>query len=266
MDPHLKYLLAGGLAGVTVDLTIFPLDTIKTRLQLGPDHVKYKNKSLYKGVVSALLGSFPSAAVFWGAYSRVGTALEDTGLPAPIRHMTAASVGEVCGCIVRVPFEVVKQQMQAGLGNSLRETVKSVWKARGLAGFYAGYSATVLREIPFDALEFCLWEEMKTQAAGSSSREAKEKLSPLFSACCGCVAGAIAAAATTPLDVAKTRIMTAVGPEVAKYPNMRTTLLTVAREEGIHKLFAGWVPRIAWISLGGFIFFGSEEFYRQKLP
>ncbi|KAK0780637.1 S-adenosylmethionine transporter [Friedmanniomyces endolithicus] len=32
-SPYLRSLIAGGLAGTTVDLSLFPLDTLKTRLQ-----------------------------------------------------------------------------------------------------------------------------------------------------------------------------------------------------------------------------------------
>lgn len=36
-------------------------------------------------------------------------------------------------------------------------------------------------------------------------------------------------------------------------------LMDVYRREGFATLFAGVVPRVAWISLGGAIFFGTYE-------
>lgn len=52
---------AGGTAGITVDMALFPLDTLKTRLQSpcgffasGGFH------HLYKGVGTAAIGSVPS--------------------------------------------------------------------------------------------------------------------------------------------------------------------------------------------------------------
>lgn len=61
---------AGGVAGCTVDLVLFPLDTLKTVLQLKPDarqtHLaSFSPRRFYRGLSSAMLGSFPSAAVFF---------------------------------------------------------------------------------------------------------------------------------------------------------------------------------------------------------
>lgn len=41
--------------------------------------------------------------------------------------------------------------------------------------------------------------------------------------------------------------------------NAVTMLLTIHREEGVGRLFSGVVPRVFWISIGGFVFFGSFE-------
>ena len=67
-------------------------------------------------------------------------------------------------------------------------------------------------------------------------------------------------AATTPLDVAKTRIMLAdAGSEIAKKQSILYTLGRVWQEFGIKGLFAGVVPRTLWISIGGAVFFGVYE-------
>lgn len=52
---------AGGCAGMCVDLTLFPLDTIKTRLQSLQGFYKAGGfKGIYAGVPSAAVGSFPN--------------------------------------------------------------------------------------------------------------------------------------------------------------------------------------------------------------
>lgn len=68
----------------------------------------------------------------------------------------------------------------------------------------------------------------------------------------------ISAGVTTPLDVAKTRIMldTRNGE---KYRGIYQILRTVYRDEGIRGLFAGFIPRIMWITIGGAIFFGGYD-------
>lgn len=52
---------AGGCAGMCVDLTLFPLDTMKTRLQSQQGFYRAGGfRGIYAGVPSAALGSFPS--------------------------------------------------------------------------------------------------------------------------------------------------------------------------------------------------------------
>lgn len=54
-------LQAGGCAGMSVDLTLFPLDTIKTRLQSQQGFYKAGGfRGIYAGVPSAAVGSFPN--------------------------------------------------------------------------------------------------------------------------------------------------------------------------------------------------------------
>ena len=69
----------------------------------------------------------------------------------------------------------------------------------------------------------------------------------------------MAAALTTPLDVAKTRIMLAkAGSEEAR-AGILGIWRTVAQESGVRGLFAGVTPRVTWISIGGAVFFGVYE-------
>lgn len=73
------------------------------------------------------------------------------------------------------------------------------------------FSNSVL-QIPFTAIQFPLYERLKVFSydylySSSSSQQRPPHLPSSCSALCGCIAGGIAAAVTTPLDVAKTRIM-----------------------------------------------------------
>ena len=52
---------AGGCAGMCVDLALFPLDTMKTRLQSQQGFYKAGGfRGIYAGVPSAAIGSFPN--------------------------------------------------------------------------------------------------------------------------------------------------------------------------------------------------------------
>jgi solute carrier family 25 S-adenosylmethionine transporter 26 len=240
-------LLAGGLAGLAVDVALFPLDTIKTRAQAREGFLKAGGfTGVYRGLGPAALGSFPGAAVFFYTYE---SCKHEYGLS----HLQSACVGEVMACLVRVPTENLKQNLQtnrfAGVRDALRQGVR----------FYNGYLSTVAREIPFSAIQFPIWEWGKAYLARGRN---KQPASPLESAVCGSVAGGIAAAVTTPIDVVKTRLMTSPG----KYDQgMISAARVIFLEEGGWAFTKGWQARVVWISLGGLVFFGTYEGVEQLL-
>uniref|UniRef100_A0A4W3HX10 Mitochondrial S-adenosylmethionine carrier protein n=1 Tax=Callorhinchus milii TaxID=7868 RepID=A0A4W3HX10_CALMI len=206
-DPR-KSFVAGGVAGICVDLILFPLDTIKTRLQSSQGFSKTGGfRGIYAGVPSAAIGSFPSAAAFFVSYECIKSALEPHSSPktAPLVQMVGASVGEVVGCLIRVPTELVKQRTQACPTSSSYKIFLETVKQEGFFGLYRGYGSTVLREIPFSLIQLPLWESLKVLW----SRKQNHVVNSWQSAVCGAFAGGVAGAITTPLDVAKTRIMLA---------------------------------------------------------
>ncbi|XP_056887277.1 mitochondrial S-adenosylmethionine carrier protein isoform X2 [Takifugu flavidus] len=209
-------LVAGGCAGMCVDLTLFPLDTIKTRLQSQQGFYKAGGfRGIYAGVPSAAVGSFPNAAAFFVTYDCTKSLLGAGGplaAPhvAPVAHMLAASLGEI---------------------------------------------------IPFSLVQFPLWEYLKTLWSWKQGHT----LDSWQAAVCGAFAGAVAAFVTTPLDVAKTRIMLAKAGTTTAGGNIPLVLYDVWKSRGLTGLFAGSIPRVTFISLGGFIFLGAYEKARRTL-
>jgi solute carrier family 25 S-adenosylmethionine transporter 26 len=103
------------VAGTTVDVALYPLDTIKTRLQSSQGFIKAGGfRGVYKGLSAAAVGSAPGAALFFSTYEMSKQMLQNrndssssssssssgskssTGyqLPQPAIHMLAASIGE----------------------------------------------------------------------------------------------------------------------------------------------------------------------------
>ncbi|KAJ8063210.1 hypothetical protein OCU04_008447 [Sclerotinia nivalis] len=270
-------LLAGALAGTTVDLTLFPLDTLKTRLQSSAGFIASGGfTGVYRGVGSAIIGSAPGAALFFCTYEATKAALArrqdvlDAKIPGgrgrgrATEHMVAASLGEVAACAVRVPTEVIKQRAQAGQYSSSLLTLKAILGQRkhiGVLGvwreLYRGWSVTIMREVPFTIIQFPLWEAMKAYRQSGSGRDT---VSAVESGIMGSLAGAVAAAATTPLDVLKTRMML----ERKKKPTS-VLLKEIIATGGPKAFFAGIGPRVMWISIGGAIFLGSYQWAYNEL-
>ncbi|NWS02732.1 S-adenosylmethionine mitochondrial carrier protein isoform X1 [Motacilla alba alba] len=257
-------LAAGGVAGVCVDLILFPLDTVKTRLQSPQGFRKAGGfRGIYAGVPSTAIGSFPNAAAFFITYENVKSVLPhgSSSYLSPATHMVAASLGEVVACLIRVPSEVVKQRAQVSPSSSTLRILSHTLYHEGIQGLYRGYKSTVLREIPFSLVQFPLWESLKDLWSWKQGHV----VDSWQSAVCGAFAGGFAAAVTTPLDVAKTRIMLAKAGSSNARGNVLAALGGIWRTQGLSGLFAGVVPRMAAISLGGFIFLGTYEKTRQLL-
>ncbi|KXS11046.1 mitochondrial carrier [Gonapodya prolifera JEL478] len=253
-------LLAGGFAGTAVDVSLFPLDTLKTRLQ-APDGFWRTGgfKGVYRGLSSAVAGSAPSASLFFVTYEFLkqhNNRLFSIPTGSPVGHMLAASVGEMAACMVRVPTEVLKQRFQAGqYGGSLSLAVQTVFRESGVLGFYRGFAITVFREIPFSCIQFPLFEYFKHVYRIRTSKTPE----PWEVSAMGAFAGGTAAALTTPLDVVKTRTMLSAKSD-PRYATIAVTFRTIIKSEGLNSLFRGVGPRVMWISIGGGIFLGVYDF------
>ncbi|PUU73663.1 mitochondrial carrier domain-containing protein [Tuber borchii] len=270
-SPYLRSLIAGGFAGTAVDLSLYPLDTLKTRLQSsGGLFANGGWSGVYKGVGSVIAGSAPGAALFFVTYEATKSGLarsrqshgQDTvGIVAAGDHILAASLGEIAACTVRVPTEVVKQRAQASQFSSSWMALRNIFTSnRGLGRvwmeLYRGWGITIMREIPFTTIQFPLWEAIKRWRSVRKGGKVNAGESALFGSLSGCVA----AAATTPLDVLKTRLMLGKKKEPAL-----SILRDLVKEEGIRGLFKGIGPRVIWISVGGAIFLGAWDFAKGAL-
>ncbi|EME78235.1 uncharacterized protein MYCFIDRAFT_58397 [Pseudocercospora fijiensis CIRAD86] len=264
-SPYLRSLFAGALAGTTVDISLYPLDTLKTRLQSSPGFWKSGGfRGIYNGVGSAAVGSAPGAALFFVVYEGVKTNVGEGNTVGG--HMLAASLGEIAACAVRVPTEVVKQRAQAKQFPGSMEALKNILGKRytcGLASvgreLYRGWGITVMREVPFTIIQFPLWEGLKRWGLERGMDRGRD-VSAAESAVFGAFSGAVAAGLTTPLDVLKTRMMLSTGKV-----DVFSLAGRIFREEGGKTFFSGIGPRTMWISIGGAVFLGSYQFASNML-
>eukprot|EP00359_Climacostomum_virens_P007425 CAMPEP_0204915988 /NCGR_PEP_ID=MMETSP1397-20131031/13901_1 /ASSEMBLY_ACC=CAM_ASM_000891 /TAXON_ID=49980 /ORGANISM="Climacostomum Climacostomum virens, Strain Stock W-24" /LENGTH=222 /DNA_ID=CAMNT_0052088289 /DNA_START=190 /DNA_END=855 /DNA_ORIENTATION=- len=192
----LASFFGGGFAGCAVDLALFPIDAIKTRLQASSGKKQINWGNLYSGLLSSLTASFPCAANFWVTYTLMKLAIDFLAIePFPgFKHLVSAATSSVTTAYVRSPFEVVKQNMQVGQHKSTIDTIKKVYQAHGFQGFYVGALGSAVRDVPFDIIQFCIYELLKSQAL------------PIPHVFYGALAGSVAALLTTPIDVAKTKM------------------------------------------------------------
>lgn len=272
--------IAGALAGATTSVILHPIDTAKTVRQAAPKATRglliptlvqlvqrRGYGALYAGAIPAILGSAPSSALYFGTYEFLRATLlaMRRGPPRLACNMIAAATGNLVSSIFFVPKEVIKQRMQTGqFGTQLIPALREMTSASngGIASLYAGYHATLLRNVPSNMLRFSVYEELKAiLRKRATGKPEQDGLSVPQQIVVGAVAGMFASGATTPMDVVKTRFATASRskPSTSLYGLVRE----IVRHEGPSGLFVGLRARLVWSALFSSIGFSTYEIFKR---
>eukprot|EP00961_Rhodomonas_salina_P072099 967953-Rhodomonas_salina.1 len=194
---------------------VFPVDTAKTKMQTASsedDKEKYSSVSksisevfqesgfagLFRGCGPALLGSAPEAAIQMTAHDTTYGML--ASMPhAPSIFVIQAIAGAAAGfftILATNPLEVLKIRGQVSenseKGSESKDGLVETLQILGLGGLFKGSLATWMRDIPFYAAYFPLYELGKEMVS-----------QPLLA---GLMAGVLATMLTLPADLIKTRI------------------------------------------------------------
>lgn len=234
-DPEMEYeglpqgaatsthMLAGSVAGIMEHCLMYPIDCVKTRMQsLHPEPgARYRNvmdalrqivrtEGVWRpirGVNVLAVGAGPAHALYFACYEKIKFSLSDAVHPGTNSHFANG----VAGCMATVlhdaimnPAEVVKQRMQM-FNSPYRSTldcVGSLLRREGPAAFYRSYTTQLTMNVPFQALHFMTYEYLQELL------NPHRQYNPSSHVVSGALAGALAAAATTPLDVCKTLLNT----------------------------------------------------------
>ncbi|CAB4270587.1 unnamed protein product [Prunus armeniaca] len=264
----LRSALAGGLACALSTSLLHPVDTIKTRVQAStltfPEIIsklpQIGVRGLYRGSIPAILGQFSSHGLRTGIFEASKLVLINFAPTLP--DIQVQSLASFCstflGTAVRIPCEVLKQRLQAGLFVNVGEAIVGTWNQDGLKGFFRGTGATLCREVPFYVAGMGLYAESKKAAQKFLGRD----LEAWETIAVGALSGGLAAVVTTPFDVMKTRMMTA--PQ-GRPISMSMVAFSILRHEGPLGLFKGAVPRFFWIAPLGAMNFAGYELARKAM-
>ncbi|KAI5282884.1 hypothetical protein KEM52_003561, partial [Ascosphaera acerosa] len=238
--PYTHSMLAGGIGGTTGDMLMHSLDTVKTRQQ-GDPHMppKYSSMSssyrlifreegllrgLYSGVTPAFLGSFPGTVVFFGVYEATKRNMIDRGWNPSLSYLTSGFVADLAASVIYVPSEVLKTRLQlqgrhdnpffkSGYNyRSTADALRTITRQEGCGALFFGYKATIVRDLPFSALQFAFYERLRGLAIDhAGSQEIGLPLEIATATGAGGAAGVL----TCPMDVVKTRIQTQLNPDTS---------------------------------------------------
>ncbi|KAJ5630725.1 uncharacterized protein N7484_010825 [Penicillium longicatenatum] len=291
--PFIYQFAAGAVAGVSEILVMYPLDVVKTRVQLqsgtaaaGAEHyngmvdcfrkiIKHEGfKTLYRGISAPILMEAPKRATkfaandSWGAFYRDLFKVEKQTQSLAV--LTGATAGATESFVV-VPFELVKIRLQdkasAGKYNGMLDVVKKIVQTEGPLAMYNGLESTLWRHILWNAGYFgCIFQvraQLPTPEPGNKSQQTRNDL------IAGSIGGIAGTLLNTPMDVVKSRIQntTKVPGQTPKYNWAWPALGTVMKEEGFSALYKGFTPKVLRLGPGGgillVVFTSVMDFFRK---
>lgn len=274
--PFVANFAAGAIAGVSEILTFYPLDVVKTRMQLETGKGKHGMVGtltgivreegvgrLYRGLVPPLLLEAPKRAVkfaandFWGkTYLKLSG---ESKMTSQLSIVTGCSAGATESFVV-VPFELVKIKLQDKSSTFAGpiDVVRQVVKKEGILGLYAGMEATFWRHFWWNGGYFgCIHQ---VRAVMPKAETPQGQLFNNFVS--GSVGGFVGTVLNTPFDVVKSRIQGAskVPGVIPKYNWTYPALVTIFREEGPAALYKGFAPKVLRLAPGGGVLLLVVEF------
>lgn len=260
-----QFMIAGSIAGCAEHMAMFPVDTLKTRMQaIGSCPIKYVGvrtalKSIlesegpagfYRGIAAMGLGAGPAHAVYFSVYEFCKKSLSGGNPNNHLAHAMSGVCATVMSDAVLTPMDMVKQRLQlsSGVGGAYSgvwDCVKRVLKEEGFKAFYASYKTTVVMNAPFTAVHFATYEAAKKGLMEISPEDANDERW-IVHATAGAAAGALAAAVTTPLDVVKTQLQCqgVCGCDRFNSGSISDVFKTIVVKDGYRGLMRGWIPRM----------------------
>ncbi|KMT05381.1 hypothetical protein BVRB_7g175130 [Beta vulgaris subsp. vulgaris] len=275
-----QVMVAGSIAGCVEHMAMFPVDTIKTRMQaLGSCPIKSVGvraafrsilqsdglAGLYHGIAAMGLGAGPAHAVHFSVYEFCKKSFSGGNVNNHVVNATSAVCAEVLSDAVFTPMDMVKQRLQlsGGVGGAYKgvwDCMKMVFREEGFGAFYASYRTTVIMNAPFFAVFFATYEAAKKGLMEISPDKADDERLVVH-ATAGAAAGALAAVVTTPLDVVKTQLQCqgVCGCDRFATGSIRDVIKTIVKKDGYRGLMRGWSPRMMFNTPAAAIVWSTYE-------
>ncbi|KAJ2508417.1 Fe(2+) transporter [Coemansia sp. RSA 2052] len=254
-SPLTMHLIAGAAAGIMEHSVMYPFDIVKTRMQVvgSPSSVVYSGvtqalrvisttegvRSLWRGVMSVILGAGPAHAVYFATYEQT----KKVFTAAAGGNANSLAAATIVSDALMNPFDVIKQRMQlAGTGyRNIVDCASKVLRHEGMRAFYVSYPTTLMMNMPFQSIQFGCYDMFRR------SLNPTGVYSPVTHVLAGGMAGAVAAALTTPIDCCKTLLQTrgaSADLEVRAASSMATAARIIYKQQGLTGFTRGMKPRV----------------------
>ncbi|KAJ1645201.1 hypothetical protein IWQ61_010340 [Dispira simplex] len=238
------------------------------------DSSQSKATGLPTGSSSSSLASNPLSTPTVGTTSVGATVVEVEAPPKPIRnrvisidilkHLLAGGIAGAVSRTVVSPLERMKIIFQvqgpgAASYQGVWPTLVKIWREEGAIGYMRGNGTNVIRIVPYSAVQFAAYEQLKRMLM----EKGKTELDTPRRLLAGAGAGVASVAATYPLDIVRTRLSVqsaqlatqslSLGPDgrpiIPKLPGIVPTIRTIVKSEGGWlALYAGLFPTLLGVA------------------
>jgi len=208
------HVVAGSCAGLLEHVLLFPVDTLKTHLQVNRSNHNMKRaakdllnargfKGMWRGASTMVTACIPAHASYFTIYE---VCKEEFGANGPGHTPIGAAASGIIATVahdaIMTPMDVMKQRLQLGYYAGMGDCFRQVLATEGLGAFFISYPTTLLMNVPYAAILVASHESLKLVLNPSGGQNV-----PAF-LLSGAISGTIAAAVTNPMDVVKTRLQT----------------------------------------------------------
>ncbi|CRK88035.1 CLUMA_CG001821, isoform A [Clunio marinus] len=265
-------MFAGASAGIMEHISMYPIDTIKTRMQ----SLSHANETIghvfkemvrqegitrpLRGIGAVVLGAGPAHAFYFSTYEFTKEKLTELKFNDNINYILSATSATLIHDAISNPTEVIKQRLQMydSPYKSVVECARKVFQQEGISAFYRSYTTQLVMNLPFQAIHFTTYEFL--QEALNKER----KYSPGVHMVAGGAAGAVAAAFTTPLDVCKTLLNTQ-ETGIGSTRGLIDAVKKVYRVAGFKGFFKGLQARVLYQMPATAVCWSTYEFFKYLL-
>ena len=250
------HFICGSFAGMLTSCLVQPLDVVKTNvLTLNhPMSISNSIRFVYKqyGMIGFWRGLKPA-----GYKALCGSGLtfylieslksafppNESRINQVVRDSLMAVVYRTITCVALSPLSVIKVRMEAPQANAYKSVYDGmihIYTEEGVRGYYRGLGPALLRDLPFSAMAFSLYNQYKrflTEMFGEG---------PYVSMASGGLAGFTATLITQPFDIIKTRNQFShiAGEQGHNYKNTAHAFRTIYQQEGLKGFATGLNIRI----------------------
>jgi solute carrier family 25 (mitochondrial phosphate transporter), member 23/24/25/41 len=180
---------SGCAAGFVQISATYPLDLVRTRLQLGETSgAKFRGiwhclhltaqtegvRGLYKGYLPSLLAGVPYVGLQMSFYSTLKKHLgpylpsRADGQPTAVTMMICGATAGITSQTICYPLDTVRHRMQANgicgvpaVYSGTLDCLRQIWAKEGAGGFYKGVRLNTLRAVPGAAVQFTSYDMLK---------------------------------------------------------------------------------------------------------